>query len=104
MKVKSQHPILEQMRFQYSKMNLFKEKKAILQAAQSAGKVLLKYYGKNEKIKEKSNKSLVSKADLEANKAIIKIIKKNFPHHSILSEESKFEDKKSHYKWVIDPL
>ncbi len=85
-------------------MNLSKEKKAILQAAKSAGKVLLKYYGKSEKPKEKSNKSLVSKADIEANNVIIKTIKKSFPHHSILSEESKFEDNKSDYKWVIDPL
>jgi len=85
-------------------MNLSKEKKVLIQAAKSAGKVLLKYYGNNEKIKEKSNKSLVSKADLEANRAIIGIIKKNFPGHSILSEETGFENKKSDYKWVLDPL
>lgn len=85
-------------------MNLTKEKRVMLQAAKQAGKVLLKYYGKNEKIKEKSNKSLVSKADIEANKAIIKIIKRNFPQHSILSEETPFLDNKSDFKWVIDPL
>ncbi len=85
-------------------MNLTKEKRVMFQAATQAGKLLLKYYGKNEKIKEKSNKSLVSKADLEANKAIIRIIKKNFPKHSILSEEMPFLDNKSNFKWVIDPL
>ena len=79
-------------------------KSTALSAAKSAGKALLKYYGKSEKAKEKSNKSLVSKADLEANKTIIRIIKKNFPSHSILSEETGFENKKSDYKWVIDPL
>lgn len=79
-------------------------KSTALLAAKQAAKILLEYYGKSEKPKEKSNKSLVSKADLEANKAIIGIIKKNFPYHSVLSEESKFEDKKSDYKWVIDPL
>ena len=79
-------------------------KSTALLAAKEAGIVLLKYFGKNENIKEKLNKSLVSKADLEANKAIIKIIKKNFPSHSILSEETEFEDNKSDYRWVIDPL
>ena len=51
-------------------------KSTALLAAKSAGKILLKYYGRGEKPKEKPNKSLVSKADLEANKAIISIIKK----------------------------
>ena len=85
-------------------MNLQKEKKVALQAAKQASKVLIKYYGKKEGVRQKPNKSLVAKADIEANKSIIKIIKKNFPSHSILSEESGFEDNKSDYKWVIDPL
>ena len=73
-------------------------------AAKQASKVLLHYYGKKESIKVKPNKSLVAAADIEANKAIIKIIKKNFPSHSILSEETGFEDNSSDFKWVIDPL
>ena len=79
-------------------------KQTALLAAKQASKVLLRYYGKKESIRQKPNKSLVSVADIEANKAIIKIIKKNFPNHSILSEETGFEDNKSDYKWVIDPL
>ena len=75
-----------------------------LLAAKQASKVLLHYYGKKESIKVKPNKSLVAAADIEANKAIIKIIKKNFPSHSILSEETGFEDNSSDFKWVIDPL
>ncbi len=85
-------------------MNLKKEKSTALHAAKSASKVLLQHYGKKEHIRQKPNKSLVAKADIEANKAIIKTIKKNFPSHSILSEETGFEDNKSDYKWVIDPL
>jgi len=85
-------------------MNLQKEKKVALQAAKSASKVLLHYYGRKEAVKQKPNKSLVATADIESNKAIIKTIKKNFPSHSILSEETGFEDNKSDYKWVIDPL
>ena len=85
-------------------MNLSKEKKIALLAASQAGKVLLKYYGKKEGVKQKSNKSLVAAADLEANKAIIKIIKQHFPKHSILSEETGLEDNNSDCKWVIDPL
>ena len=79
-------------------------KQTALSAAKSASKVLLHYYGKKEVAREKSNKTLVAAADLEANKIIIKTIKRYFPSHSILSEETGFEDNKSDYKWVIDPL
>lgn len=79
-------------------------KSVALSAAKSAEKILLKHYGRKIKAIEKPNKSLVAKADLEANRIIINTIKKYFPTHSILSEETGFEDKKSDYKWVIDPL
>ena len=85
-------------------MNLSKEKQVMLSASKKAGKVILKYFGKKEIGKEKPNKSLVSKADLEANEVIIKAIKERFPKHSILSEETGFENNDSDYKWVIDPI
>lgn len=79
-------------------------KSTALLAAKKAGKILLKYYGKKENIKVKPNKTFVATADLEANKAIISAIKKRFPNHSILSEETGFDDNSSDYRWVIDPL
>jgi len=85
-------------------MNLKKEKSVALEAAKKAGKILLHYFEKKEIIREKSNKTLVSEADTGANKIIIRTIRKNFPGHSILSEETGFDDRKSDYKWVIDPL
>ena len=85
-------------------MNLKKEKRVMLLAAKQASRVLLRYYNKKEPIKIKPNKTMVATADIEANKTIIKTIKKGFPNHSILSEETGFENNKSDYKWVIDPL
>ena len=85
-------------------MNLIKEKKMALLAAKNAARILLRYYGKNKNIREKENKTLVAAADLEANEVVINTIKKYFPNHGILSEETGFEDNKSDYKWVIDPL
>ena len=79
-------------------------KSTAILAANRASKVLLSYYGKKEAIKQKSNKTLVGTADIKANRTIIQTIKKNFPNHSILSEETGFEDNNSDYKWVIDPL
>lgn len=85
-------------------MNLAKERKVIALAAKRASKVLLRYYGRKEAVKIKPNKTLVGAADLAANKLIVDTIKKYFPNHSILSEESGFEDNKSDFKWVIDPV
>ncbi|MBI2558181.1 inositol monophosphatase [Candidatus Woesearchaeota archaeon] len=86
-------------------MNDYKHfRQTALLAAKRASKILLQYYGKNGSVKQKPNRSLVSIADTEANKSIISIIKRNFPTHSILSEETGFEDNNSDYKWVIDPL
>src|SRR3989344_2502601 len=79
-------------------------KSVALLAAKRAGKILLNYYGKKEIVKEKPNKSFVAEADLNANKAIIEAIKKYFPRHSILSEETGSENQKSDYRWIIDPL
>ena len=85
-------------------MNPVKEKRVMLLATKEASKVLKKYYGRKGAVKIKPNRSLVSVADLEADKAIKKTIKKYFPNHSILTEESGFEDNGSDYKWVIDPI
>ena len=85
-------------------MDFKKEKKVALKAANKASKVLLGYFNKKNFIKQKPNCSLVSEADLKANEAIIKEIKKYFPGHDILTEEAEFEDNKSDYKWVVDPL
>ncbi len=85
-------------------MNLKKEKQTAILAAKEAEKAISKYYGRHEKAKVKPNKSLVGIADIEANKAIIKVIKENFPSHSILSEESPFENNHSDFKWVLDPV
>ncbi len=79
-------------------------RETMLLAAKQASNVLMHYYGKSEAVKEKPNKSLVAAADLEANKAIIKAIKRRFPEHNILSEESGLEYNNSDYKWIIDPL
>ncbi|MBI2660303.1 inositol monophosphatase, partial [Candidatus Woesearchaeota archaeon] len=85
-------------------MDLKKERKVALMAAKAAGKSIMHHYGKKESIKVKPDKSLAAAADLAANRAIIKTIKRHFPEHSILSEESGFENNHSDFKWVIDPV
>ncbi len=75
-------------------------------AALEAGKIHKKYFRSgNAKIKNKGRSyDLVTAADIEAEKKIVSIIKKNYPDHNILGEEGKYKKTDSEYKWVIDPL
>lgn len=75
-------------------------------AALKAGEIIKKYSGKDEHkdIKNEDPTDYATKADIEAEKAIIEILTTNFPEHNIVAEESKPQDKKSNYTWVIDPL
>ena len=79
-------------------------KDVALKAAKEAGKIHLKYYGTKFKIgfKEKLQDK-VTIADIESEKKIVSIIKKNFDHN-ILAEEGKYKKVNSPYLWVIDPL
>jgi len=79
-------------------------KQTAIKAAKAAGKIQLRYFGKNLEKKTKKDDSFVTKADIESTKIIRKIILNKFPHHSILDEELGHTHQKSDYKWIIDPL
>jgi len=80
-------------------------KQTAIKAAKLAGKVMIDNYGRIGKISFKNNKkSLLTKIDLKSEKIIIETIKKKFPEHNIISEESGIENKKSEYSWIIDPI
>lgn len=75
------------------------------EAALLAGKVHLKYYGKQKQIEYKANEfDLVTNADKEAEEIIIKTISSKFKSHDILAEESQKTELTSDFVWVIDPL
>jgi myo-inositol-1(or 4)-monophosphatase len=69
-----------------------------------AGKLILKWYGKENEIIEKGEKDFTLTADLEAEKLLLDEINKYFPDDSILSEEAGDFKNGSEYRWIIDPL
>jgi myo-inositol-1(or 4)-monophosphatase len=80
-------------------------KETLILALETAGKELLKHFGKSLDIKVKeSQSSIVTKADLKSDSLISNLIRERFPTHNILSEESGFSNRNSRYTWVIDPL
>jgi len=79
-------------------------KSTLMKAAKEASKVILKHYGKIEKIKYKAPRSIVTEADILSEQVIIKTIRKKFPNHSFITEESGVIGKKSGYIWIVDPI
>jgi len=79
-------------------------KNFVIQLSKKAGKEIVKKFNKDQIVKVKSKSQIVTEADLIANKIIVNAIKKKFPTHAILSEETGRNKIKSEYLWVIDPL
>lgn len=74
-------------------------------AALSAGRELMGHFrhaGNGRKYKK--DHELVTTADIRANAIIIKLLKKRFPHHNIVSEEGKYPINHSDFCWYVDPL
>ena len=86
-------------------MFIMQAEDAIKECLRVSGKILMESFGKLKEYTVKHNQSnIVTQADLDSEKAIVQIIEKRFPEHSIIAEETGFRDKKSEYVWIIDPL
>lgn len=85
-------------------MNLEFVKRVGIAAAYKGGNILRSHYGKINKIDKKGAIDLVTEADTESEKAIIETIKKLFPDHTILAEESGWNIGEADHQWFVDPL
>lgn len=78
-----------------------------VRAARAAGKILVKNFGETASYKAqmKSHNDWVTALDQAAEEAIVATIRKSYPDHSILAEESGLtEGKDADVQWIIDPL
>jgi myo-inositol-1(or 4)-monophosphatase len=76
-----------------------------VRAARSAGNVIIRNLGKLDTlaIHTKDRNDFVTEVDRQAEQEIIYILRKAFPGHSILAEESGLQEGDEH-QWIIDPL
>lgn len=80
-------------------------KSTLLKAAEAGGAIMQQFFNGAFKISNKEGfNNLVTEADHASEKAIIDIIKKEFPDHYILSEEAGALVMDSTHKWIIDPI
>ena len=77
----------------------------IIKIAKEAGEIIREGFGKTREIEFKTNETnLVTEIDKESEKLITDFIKKVYPSHGILAEESGQMKSGTEYLWVIDPL
>ncbi len=85
-------------------MDLELAKRVGIEAAYSGAKTLQEHFGRISQIGQKGDFDLVTEADTASEKKIIQIIRKAFPDHAILAEESGVNHGNAEYQWFIDPL
>lgn len=77
-----------------------------IKAALRAGKIITRYMGQIEtlNIREKRKNDLVTLVDQAAENDIIDTIRRAYPNHNILGEETGYHAGQDEFVWVIDPL
>ena len=78
-----------------------------IRAARKAGNIIVKNYERRDEIEtfSKGTNDYVTNVDKAAEAAIIEIIRKSYPNHTIITEESgALEGSESEVQWIIDPL
>ncbi len=80
-------------------------KETLLQATEAGARELQRFFNSEFKITNKDGiNNPVTEADHAAEKAIMAVIRAQFPDHFILSEEAGEMKQESDYKWIIDPI
>lgn len=75
-----------------------------LEAADAAAEVISRYYQRNLDVIIKADKSPVTQADIETEKAIREIIARRFPDHGFFGEETGQSALDAEYLWLVDPI
>ena len=77
----------------------------IISVSKEAGEIIRKGFKSNISIEFKTDASnIVTNIDKASEKIITDFIKKEYPNHTIIAEETGLNEKNSEYKWIIDPL
>jgi myo-inositol-1(or 4)-monophosphatase len=94
-----------------------KELQVAEEAARAGGRIAVRHFGTGAAVFAKESApgkaasyNLVSEADLEAERAIVAVIRKSFPKHAVLGEELHGGDGvseavlASEHLWIVDPI
>ena len=78
--------------------------KVAVESAWWAGEVILERFRTHKEINFKGRANVVTDVDLLAEKAVLQLLRDEYPDFGIISEESEPVVTSSSYTWVVDPL
>ncbi|MEL6188725.1 MAG: inositol monophosphatase [Myxococcota bacterium] len=74
------------------------------EAVEKAGDIALDHFRRGVEVRAKADASVVTDADLAAEKAILDLIEDRDPGVNILAEESGIHDRGHARRWIVDPI
>jgi histidinol-phosphatase len=77
---------------------------AALEAAEAAGEIVTRLYRERLPVSYKADQSPVTRADVEAERAIRAILTARFPDHGFYGEETGRDRAHAEYLWLVDPI
>lgn len=82
------------------------ERELIESLTRKAGDTLMKHFRQDwDLLKERSTaKEAITKYDKEVDRLVVEEIKRRYPHHSLLTEESGFLEGDPDWLWIVDSL
>lgn len=75
-----------------------------IQAAKAAGAIQLSHFWRTLQVDDRKHHDIKLEVDRLCEAEILSIVRKAFPDHGVLAEESGRSDRPSKYVWIIDPL
>lgn len=75
-----------------------------IDAARRAGEIMRQRFNTEKQISFKGRADIVTDVDLACEKAVLDLVRAEYPDFSVLSEESPPIQTGSQYTWVIDPI
>ncbi len=74
------------------------------EAARAGGAIAARYFRDGIAMRSKDIANLVSDADIEAEQAIVELIRRSYPGHEMLGEETHHGDVGARDLWIVDPI
>lgn len=72
--------------------------------AREAGRIAMAAFGARQDVRVKGRGNFLTETDLAAERAVLEILRQEYPDHAVLAEETAGQAPRDGWLWVVDPL